>query len=418
MLKTVASLTLTRGGISSAARTPLRSARCASRVAAPHRAVATAPKLQASAFPATASTPLAFRASKVAGAFFPAAASRPTPRRMSAAAATAALGTGALPNWTWQQSMIRIKDPAKSLPFYQDVMGLTLVDKYDFEEMGFSLYFMQSLPEGEKYTLTPGSDEAHKYLWSMKGVTIELTHNYGTEKEEGPVYHPGNEDKDGFGHLAMACEDVYKCCEELEAAGVKFKKKPDEGRMKGLAFVYDPDGYWIEIIERGAKPGAPKYTFAQTMLRIKDPKKSIPFYTEHLNMTVVRESHFGDFSLYFLATLPEGSTPPDPTSEDAKPWVRENLYPNCIPILELTHNHGTENDPEFEHFNGNAEPRRGFGHIGYLVDDVYEASAKLEAAGTEFVKKPDDGKMKGLAFAKDPDGYWIEIVKRGQDGKF
>jgi catechol 2,3-dioxygenase-like lactoylglutathione lyase family enzyme len=72
----------------------------------------------------------------------------------------------------------------------------------------------------------------------MKGVTIELTHNYGTEKEEGPVYHPGNEDKDGFGHLAMACEDVYKCCEELEAAGVKFKKKPDEGRMKVHAQIH------------------------------------------------------------------------------------------------------------------------------------------------------------------------------------
>ncbi|KAK3284571.1 hypothetical protein CYMTET_7787, partial [Cymbomonas tetramitiformis] len=139
---------------------------------------------------------------------------------------------------------------------------------------------------------------------------------------------------------------------------------------------------------------------------------------ELLGMTVVRESHFGDFSLFFLATLPEGTEVPDPTTEEAKAWVRSTLYPNCVPILELTHNHGTENDADFAHHNGNVEPHRGFGHIGYLVDDVYTASAALEAAGVEFQKKPDEGGMKGLAFAKDPDGYWIEIIKRGQEGKF
>jgi len=314
--------------------------------------------------------------------------------------------------------MIRIKDPEPSLKFYRDVMGLTLVDKYDFEQFSFSLYFLQSLPAGTEYTLTPGSDEAHKYLWSTPGVTLELTHNWGTEKEDGKVYHAGNEDKDGFGHLALACEDVYKCSEELEAAGIQFKKRPDEGRMKGLAFVYDPDGYWIEIIAREKSAAAPKYTLAQTMLRVKDPRKSIPFYTEKLGMTVVRESHFGDFSLFFLASLPQGTVPPDPTSDQAKPWVNANLYPNCIPILELTHNHGTEDDAEFSHHNGNNEPRRGFGHIGFLVDDVYAACDELEATGVQFQKKPDEGGMKGLAFAKDPDGYWIEIIKRGQEGKF
>ena len=81
-------------------------------------------------------------------------------------------------------------------------------------------------------------------------------------------------------------------------------------------------------------------------------------------MTVVRESHFSDFSLYFLATLPEGTEVPDPTGDGAKPFVRQ-LYSQCVPILELTHNHGTENDPEFVHDNGNVEPKRGFGHIGY-----------------------------------------------------
>ena len=134
---------------------------------------------------------------------------------------------------------IRIKDPEPSLKFYRDVMGLTLVDKYDFEQFSFSLYFLQSLPAGTEYTLTPGSDEAHKYLWSTPGVTLELTHNWGTEKEDGKVYHAGNEDKDGFGHLALACEDVYKCSEELEAAGIQFKKRPDEGRMKVRAARLD-----------------------------------------------------------------------------------------------------------------------------------------------------------------------------------
>mmetsp|Transcript_40754 Transcript_40754/g.49437 ORF Transcript_40754/g.49437 Transcript_40754/m.49437 type:complete len:387 (-) Transcript_40754:386-1546(-) len=337
--------------------------------------------------------------------------------RMSVSASAAPL-TGDLPNWTWQQSMLRIKDPEKSLKFYEEVLGMTLVDKYDFEQWKFSLYFLQSLPEGEAYNLTPGSDEAHKYLWSMPGVTVELTHNWGTEKEEGMPYHPGNAEKDGFGHLAYACEDVYKACEEMEKQNVQFRKKPDEGRMKGLAFALDPDGYWIEIVQRGALPGAPKFTLAQTMLRIKDPKKSIPFYTEQLGMTLVRESHFNDFSLYFLATLPVGTQTPDPTSEEGKAFVKDVLYPSCIPVLELTHNHGTENDADFVHHNGNVEPNRGFGHIGYLVDDVYAASAELEANGVEFQKKPDEGGMKGLAFAKDPDGYWIEIIKRGQEGKF
>jgi hypothetical protein len=73
---------------------------------------------------------------------------------------------------------IRVKDPEKSLQFYRDVMGLTLVDKYDFEQFAFSLYFLQSLPADEVYTLTPGSPEAHKYLWSTPGVTLELTHNW------------------------------------------------------------------------------------------------------------------------------------------------------------------------------------------------------------------------------------------------
>jgi lactoylglutathione lyase len=62
--------------------------------------------------------------------------------------------------------------------------------------------------------------------------------------------------------------------------------------------------------------------------------------------------------------------------------------------------------------NGNVEPYRGFGHIAVMTKDVYQACAELEQAGVQFQKRPDEGRMKGIAFALDPDGYWIEVVPR------
>lgn len=104
---------------------------------------------------------------------------------------------------TWQQTMLRIRDPAKSIPFYTDLLGFTLIDTFDFPQYKFSLYFLTTLSEGETYNLTPGTQEAHDYLWNMEGVALELTHNHGTEKEDFDGYHPGNQEYDGFGHIAV-----------------------------------------------------------------------------------------------------------------------------------------------------------------------------------------------------------------------
>ena len=79
-------------------------------------------------------------------------------------------------------------------------------------------------------------------------------------------------------------------------------------------------------------------------------------------------------------------------------------------MLELTHNWGSESSNEVSYHNGNSEPR-GFGHIGFSVPDVYKAAKRFEELNVKFVKRPDDGKMKGLAFIEDPDGYWIEILQ-------
>ena len=94
---------------------------------------------------------------------------------------------------------------------------------------------------------------------------------------------------------------------------------------------------------------------------------------------------------------------PDDRGERIK-WLA-----NQSGLLELTHNYGTESDSDFEGYHNGNSPPQGFGHICVSVPDVYAACERFEKLGIEFVKRPDDGSMKGLAFIKDPDGYWIEI---------
>ncbi len=159
---------------------------------------------------------------------------------------------------------------------------------------------------------------------------------------------------------------------------------------------------------QSADPATKDYVFNQTMLRIKDPERSLDFYTRIMGMQLVRRLDFEEmkFSLYFLAYLSDEQAAEVP-ADDAR---RTTFTFGREAMLELTHNWGSEDDPDLSYHDGNAEPQ-GFGHIGVAVPDVYAAAERFEKLGVEFVKKPDDGKMKGLAFIKDPDGYWIEILQ-------
>ncbi|CAN6461393.1 unnamed protein product [Victoria cruziana] len=145
-----------------------------------------------------------------------------------------------------QQTMFRIKDPKVSLDFYSRVLGMKLLKRLDFPEMKFSLYFM-----GYEDTFVAPTDPAQRTVWTFsKKATIELTHNWGTESDpEFKGYHNGNSEPRGFGHIGITVDDTYKACERFESLGVEFVKKPDDGKMKGLAFIKDPDGYWIEIFD-------------------------------------------------------------------------------------------------------------------------------------------------------------------------
>nr|CAD7449293.1 unnamed protein product [Timema bartmani] len=157
-------------------------------------------------------------------------------------------------------------------------------------------------------------------------------------------------------------------------------------------FCVDPD------------PSTKDFIFQQTMYRIKDPRRSLEFYTQVLGMRLLQKLDFPDmkFSLYFMGFEAAADIPVDP--KDRTQWTFSRKA-----TLELTHNWGTESDPDSHYHNGNEEPR-GFGHIGIMVPDVDAACERFEKLNVEFVKRPNDGKMKGIAFIKDPDGYWIEIL--------
>ncbi|MHC6225268.1 lactoylglutathione lyase [Pseudomonas sp. X10] len=148
-------------------------------------------------------------------------------------------------NFVFNHTMLRVKDVAKSLDFYTRVLGFSLVEKRDFPEAEFSLYFLALVDKAQ----IP-ADDAQRTEWmkSIPGI-LELTHNYGTENNADFAYHNGNTDPRGFGHICISVPDIRAACERFEALGVPFQKRLSDGRMKHLAFIKDPDDYWVEIIQ-------------------------------------------------------------------------------------------------------------------------------------------------------------------------
>ena len=149
------------------------------------------------------------------------------------------------------------------------------------------------------------------------------------------------------------------------------------------------------------------FVFNHTMVRIVDPQASLAFYTKVFGMRLLRkvDNPGGEFSLFFLACVHGEDVPED---QDA----RAKYVSGRQGVLELTHNWGTEKDPNASYHNGNDEPQ-GYGHICFTVPDLKAAVAWMDQNNVTFQKRPEDGSMRNIAFVKDPDGYWIELVGRG-----
>ncbi|EIK97084.1 lactoylglutathione lyase [Pseudomonas sp. M47T1] len=148
-------------------------------------------------------------------------------------------------NFVFNHTMLRVKNIEQSLDFYTRVLGFSLVEKRDFPEAQFSLYFLALVDKAQ----IPADDaQRHTWMKSMPGI-LELTHNHGTENDVDFAYHNGNTDPRGFGHICVSVPDIQAACQRFEALGVDFQKRLTDGRMKNIAFIKDPDAYWVEIIQ-------------------------------------------------------------------------------------------------------------------------------------------------------------------------
>jgi lactoylglutathione lyase len=120
-------------------------------------------------------------------------------------------------------TMLRVGDMQRSIDFYTRVMGMHVLRTTDRPEQKYSLAFVGYGPESEH-------------------AVLELTYNYGVDR-----YELGS----AFGHIAIAVDDAYAACERIKAAGGNVTREP--GPVKGgntvIAFVTDPDGYKIELIQ-------------------------------------------------------------------------------------------------------------------------------------------------------------------------
>jgi len=145
-------------------------------------------------------------------------------------------------------TMIRVTNPTTSLDFYQRILGMTLIHRSDSAGGKFTNYFLV-------YPQTPvptEPDARRQWMWSQQAL-LELCHNWGTEQDpKWAGYKTGNEpEHKGFGHIAVIVDNLDVACQRFTELGVRFIKRPSEGKMRHIAFIADPDGYWVEILARG-----------------------------------------------------------------------------------------------------------------------------------------------------------------------
>ncbi|WP_267639813.1 VOC family protein [Haloarchaeobius amylolyticus] len=248
---------------------------------------------------------------------------------------------------TLDHTMMRVEDLEASLDWYQTHL--------DYEEKGRW--------EADTFTnVYLGPEDMHD-----AGATLELTYNH-----DDRTYEMG----DAWGHIAVRVDDVYDAYDELMAQGVEDYRDPDSCGGS-YAFVTDPDGHEVEIVERDY--GA-RWSIDHTMVRVEDADAAIGWWSRKFDYDLVRRSELDTFALYFMK--------PGDAPEEAM-------------TMELTYNYDGRSYDQGD----------SWGHVCVRVDDLDDAWDDLMTRDAADYRDPascDDM----YAFTKTNDGHEVELLER------
>lgn len=248
---------------------------------------------------------------------------------------------------TFDHTMIRVEELEPAVDWYTGHLG--------YEEKGRS--------EADTFTLVfLGPADVHE-----DGALLELTYNH-----DGRSYDMG----DAWGHIAVRVQNVYDAYETLMDAGVRDYRDPDSCGGS-YAFVKDPDGHEIELVERDH--GA-QYSLDHTMIRVEDADRALGYFTRAFEYEEVGRWEADTFANFFMRP------------SEAAPEAMS---------LELTYN-----------YDGRSyEMGDAWGHLAVRADDLETYWERLMERESADYRDPESCGY-NYAFTKDPEGHEIEIVER------
>ena len=242
--------------------------------------------------------------------------------------------------------MIRVEDLEQSVDWYTDHLDYEVKNRSVNDT--FTLVFL-------------GPEDVHE-----DGAVLELTYNHDDRS-----YEMG----DAWGHIAVRVDDVHDAYYELMDEGVEDYRRPEDN--PGYAFVKDPDGHEIEIVQRDY--GAP-WSIDHAMIRVEDADEALGWYTRKLEYDEVGRWEADTFANYFVR--------PSEAADEAL-------------SVELTYNYDGRS-----YTMGDA-----WGHLAVRCADLDEYwETLLEREAVDYRDPESCGG--GYAFTKDQDGHEIEVVVR------
>ncbi|KAI0564968.1 Glyoxalase/fosfomycin resistance/dioxygenase [Gracilaria domingensis] len=345
----------------------------------------------------------------------PTALPTPTPAPQSVAGA----------NPIFAQCMLRINNPKASHDFYTR-LGMTLLTRFDFPKFEFSLFFYGYTSENTPSQELPQSERA-KWLWSRPYPTVELTWNWPAETyeksyelaQEGKTteqYVNGNSSPQGFAHISLTVQDVAKAISALKREGVTSDTEATSVVAPSAAIVKDPETYYIQLAGPDGDSGSSASfsaldpVYSSVMLRVHDPREALPFFQRLGMQYLTRIDNESEKSTHYYLAYTNKTAPEENSSvEERQQWIAG--LRECV--LDLVHVWGSE-EGESEYANGNVKPYRGFGHVGFIIDDIYSTTEAMEKHGYKVIRKPSPFADVGdIAFVEEPSTkYWVELITR------